>query len=47
MVYGGWFTRLTCSACEDTFEVEEDCQSGEVQDCPSCGEEGEVLRGGV
>lgn len=44
MSYEGFWSRLFCGNCEETFYVEIDVQNGELVTCDGCGKEGEVSR---
>ena len=44
--YRGWFSRLECGKCGEDFEIDDDCQDGDVVTCDACGSECVVSRFG-
>lgn len=44
MEFEGWYSRISCGACGEMFEVEDDVQSGQQVECDACGAAGIVRR---
>ena len=40
MEYEGFFTRLFCGKCQNSFDIEGDVTDGDKATCDACGEEG-------
>lgn len=42
MEFEGWFSRIFCTNCENSFDVERDITNGEEVTCDACGKSGRI-----